>query len=147
MRVGTRKKRREKTVSYTHLIHNIQRDIFGNNFDIPFRIRHYDRYDVVGLNLVVGFYGFVVDQDTACLLYTSGSEFIRSECSEFLIGKPAWFCNYFCCMYGVFFGGFLVFKKETLVLKITYFKILLTKLDINGKEYFLSNRQGKYRGE
>ncbi len=39
-------------------------------------------------------------------------------------------------MYGVFFGGFLVFKKETLVLKITYFKILLTKLDINGKEYF-----------
>ena len=56
-------------------------------------------------------------------------------------------CNYFCCMYGVFFGGFLVFKKETLVLKITYFKILLTKLDINGKEYFLSNRQGKYRGE
>ncbi len=50
-------------------------------------------------------------------------------------------------MYCVFFGGFLVFKKETLVLKITYFKILLTKLDINGKEYFLSNKQGKYRGE
>ncbi len=44
-------------------------------------------------------------------------------------------------MYRALYIGFRFFEKETLVLKITYFNILLTKLEINGKGCLLSNKQ------
>ena len=51
------------------LVDDIERDIFGNDFDLTFRVWHDDRYPVEGFDAVVRFYGAAVYEDISVVGY------------------------------------------------------------------------------